>query len=120
MQVVQIYVNVMKKTQQHFLLMGNICSRNCAFCGVTKGTPKSLDYSEINRIKKAISGLNISYVVLTTVTRDDLPDGGAYYLRDIINALNDEKHLVEALIPDLKGILLIGSNNLSKPSCFRT
>lgn len=86
-----------------FLLMGNICSRNCAFCGVTKGTPKPLDYSEINKIKKAISNLNISYVVLTTVTRDDLPDGGAYYLRDIINALNDEKHLVEALIPDFKG-----------------
>lgn len=86
-----------------FLLMGNICSRNCAFCGVTKGTPKPLDYNEINRIKKAISNLNIFYVVLTTVTRDDLPDGGAYYLRDIINALNDEKHLVEALIPDFKG-----------------
>lgn len=86
-----------------FLLMGNICSRNCAFCGVTKGTPKSLDYNEINRIKKAIYNLDISYVVLTTVTRDDLPDGGAYYLRDIINALNDEKHLVEALIPDFKG-----------------
>lgn len=86
-----------------FLLMGNICSRNCAFCGVTKGTPKPLDYNEINRIKKAISNLNISYVVLTTVTRDDLPDGGAYYLRDIINALNDEKLLVEALIPDFNG-----------------
>ena len=86
-----------------FLLMGNICSRNCAFCGVYKGTPRPLDYNEINRIKKAIYNLDISYVVLTTVTRDDLPDGGAYYLRNIINALNDEKLLVEALISDFKG-----------------
>jgi lipoic acid synthetase len=93
-----------KKGTATFLLMGNICSRHCAFCGVTKGVPNPLNQNDIVNIEEAIKRLNLTYLVLTSVTRDDLPDGGAAYLRDaILEFKNKCELLVEVLIPDFKG-----------------
>ena len=93
-----------KKGTATFLLMGNICSRHCAFCGVTKGVPNLLNQNDIVNIVEAIKRLHLTYLVLTSVTRDDLPDGGAMYLRDaILEFKNKCKLLVEVLIPDFKG-----------------
>ena len=60
-----------------FLLMGNICSRNCRFCAVSKGTPKPVDPGEPDRVAEAAKRLDLLHTVITSVTRDDLADGGA-------------------------------------------
>ena len=65
-----------KKTAT-FMLMGNICTRNCAFCGVRSGKPQNLDKYEPKNIAKAAKEMGLAYIVLTSVTRDDLEDGGA-------------------------------------------
>ena len=88
-----------------FMILGSTCSRNCGFCGVTSGSPSTLDPAEPRKIVDAAARLKLKYVVLTSVTRDDLPDGGAGHFADCIHALRD--HLpgvgVEVLIPDFKG-----------------
>jgi len=59
------------------LILGNICTRNCAFCAVDKGRPKPLDQTEPDQVLAAVETMGLRYVVITSVTRDDLPDGGA-------------------------------------------
>jgi lipoyl synthase len=89
-----------------FLIMGNICTRNCAFCAVTHGKPERLDSSEPQRLVREIKKLNLKFVVITSVTRDDLPDGGSTYFSRIIKFIRQDCMGVgiEVLIPDFKGL----------------
>ncbi|HTY13074.1 MAG TPA: lipoyl synthase, partial [Candidatus Omnitrophota bacterium] len=89
-----------------FMVMGNVCTRNCAFCGCDKGRPMPLDPTEPGRVRTAAEKLGLKYVVVTSVTRDDLPDGGAEHFAEVIKTLKDKNGVkVEVLIPDLKGSL---------------
>jgi len=88
-----------------FMIMGSICSRNCGFCGVTSGQPSILDPDEPKKIADAAMKLKLKYVVLTSVTRDDLPDGGAVHFAACIHTLHEQLPGVgvEVLIPDFQG-----------------
>ncbi|MFH0846570.1 MAG: lipoyl synthase [Chloroflexota bacterium] len=88
-----------------FLILGNTCTRNCTFCAVKKGLPKPIDESEPGNILKAVTILNLDYVVLTSVTRDDLADGGASHFASTIKLFHDKNIKVEVLIPDFQGSL---------------
>ncbi len=93
-----------------FLIGGSICTRSCAFCQVDKGkAPEKVDLMESQRIAKVIKALNLKYVVLTSVARDDLPDHGASLFCQTIKAIRSENMgvLIEVLTPDLWG----GSSN---------
>lgn len=87
-----------------FLVLGNICTRNCTFCAVEKGQPGPVDPSEVRHISEAVEKLGLKYVVLTSVTRDDLSDGGAEHFAAIIRQLKSQPHIkVEVLVPDFRG-----------------
>lgn len=88
-----------------FLILGNICTRNCAFCAVDKGRPKPLDQTEPDQVLAAVETMGLRYVVITSVTRDDLPDGGAEVFYRTIKLIKDNypQIKVEVLIPDFKG-----------------
>jgi len=84
-----------------FLALGNICTRACKYCAVTRGKPKQLDPLEPNKISFAIQQLELQYVVITSVTRDDLPDGGAEQFAKIIKKVKETNQIpIEVLIPD--------------------
>lgn len=88
-----------------FLILGSICTRNCLFCGVKKGKPDDIDLDEPRRIGKAVRDLDLKHVVITSVTRDDLPGGGAKIfteaIKEIRKSLIDTS--IEVLIPDFNG-----------------
>jgi lipoyl synthase len=88
-----------------FMILGKICTRNCHFCAITSGKPSDIDQAEPIRIAEAVAHLKLKYAVITSVTRDDLPDGGADIFVETIQQIrkhtNDCK--VEILIPDLQG-----------------
>ena len=88
-----------------FLLMGNRCTRNCLFCAVPAGPPKPLEADEPEKVAAAIQKMGIQYAVLTSVTRDDLPDGGAEHFRRTVLAIKERAPgtMVECLIPDFQG-----------------
>jgi lipoic acid synthetase len=88
-----------------FMVLGAVCTRNCAFCNVTPGPPEQVDSDEPRRILEAVRELGLRYVVITSVTRDDLPDGGAGHFARVIETLKSGSPgtLVEVLIPDFKG-----------------
>ena len=88
-----------------FLILGDICTRGCRFCGVPKGTPAGLDREEPGRVADAVSALDLGYAVITSVTRDDLPDGGAAIFAETIRAIRmrNPRCRVEVLIPDFSG-----------------
>jgi len=88
-----------------FLLLGDTCTRNCGFCDVTTGRPGSVDWGEPMRLAEAVSQLNLRHVVITSVTRDDLDDGGAAIFAATIRHLKRrEADLgVEVLVPDFQG-----------------
>lgn len=91
-----------------FMILGNRCTRNCHFCAVEKGNPLPPDPREPERIAEAVLRLGLRYVVVTSVTRDDLPEGGArQFARTIacIKRLCGEETLVEVLIPDFGGLV---------------
>ena len=90
-----------------FMILGDICTRNCTFCAVTKGKPLPPDPEEPEHIVAAVKKLGLRYVVITSVTRDDLPDGGASQFAHTITAIRtyDPSIMVEVLIPDFKGSL---------------
>jgi len=93
-----------KKTAT-FLIMGNICTRNCGFCSIEKGIPGPLDKSEPFRIARQIKEMKLKYAVLTSPSRDDVKDGGAgFFVRSVkeIKKRNPDTK-VEVLIPDFKG-----------------
>ncbi len=88
-----------------FMLGGDICTRHCGFCAVGKGAPGSLDPQEPKNVAEAVRHLNLAHTVITSVNRDDLPDGGAAHWAETIRevrALNPECK-VEVLIPDFNG-----------------
>ena len=88
-----------------FLVLGPTCTRDCGFCAVAKGRPFALDPDEPARVAAAVASLGLSYAVITSVTRDDLPDGGAAHFAAVIRAIraNRPGTRVEALIPDFGG-----------------
>ncbi|RJR18556.1 MAG: lipoyl synthase [Desulfobacteraceae bacterium] len=88
-----------------FLIMGNICTRNCRFCAVKSGTPSAPDPQEPQRLAQEVERLGLRFVVITSVTRDDLDDGGAGHFVSVISALRERCPGVgiEVLIPDFGG-----------------
>jgi lipoic acid synthetase len=88
-----------------FLIMGNICARDCLYCNVEHGKPAAIDEYEINHLIDAVRKMKLEYVVITSVTRDDLPDGGAHVFADCVNRLREEfpAFKIEVLIPDFQG-----------------
>jgi len=88
-----------------FMLGGDICTRHCGFCAVGKGAPVPLDRQEPRHVAEAVAHLNLAHTVITSVNRDDLPDGGASHWAETIRevrALNPECK-IEVLIPDFNG-----------------
>lgn len=88
-----------------FLLMGNVCTRSCRFCNIATAAPAPLDPDEPRRVAEATARLALTFAVLTSVTRDDLPDGGARHFAAAVRAIHDLSPTtgVEVLIPDLQG-----------------
>ena len=88
-----------------FMLMGDVCTRTCGFCAVTQGTPGELDPEEPARVAQAVAELGLSHAVVTSVNRDDLPDGGAGHFAATIRAIRRRLPgcTVEVLIPDFCG-----------------
>ena len=88
-----------------FMLMGDVCTRHCGFCAVGKGIPGSLDPEEPSRVAEAAAELGLSHAVVTSVNRDDLPDGGAAHFAETIRALRrrNPEMTVAVLIPDFRG-----------------
>ncbi len=89
-----------------FMILGKRCTRNCRFCAVKKEKPLPLNPEEPNNVAKAVKLLNLSYVVITSVTRDDLIDGGATQFAQTIKSMRvlcGENIRIEVLIPDFKG-----------------
>ena len=88
-----------------FLILGDVCTRNCRFCAVKKGKPLPLDPDEPWNVAQAVSQLRLNHVVITSVTRDDLPDGGARHYVKTIEAIRqtNPQATVEVLIPDFLG-----------------
>lgn len=88
-----------------FMLMGDVCTRHCGFCSVGKGKPGALDAAEPQRVAEAVAALNLRFAVVTSVNRDDLPDGGAAHFAQTIQWIRtlNPGCGVEVLIPDFRG-----------------
>ncbi len=87
------------------MILGETCTRRCRFCAVSKGSPSGVDTTEPGRVAAAAKEMGLRYVVLTSVTRDDLPDGGAGLFAETIRAIRREipGAGVEVLVPDFRG-----------------
>ena len=90
-----------------FMIMGDKCTRRCPFCDVGHGRPDPLDVNEPSNLAKTIAALKLSYVVITSVDRDDLCDGGAQHFVDCITQTRDLSPAtrIEVLVPDFRGRL---------------
>lgn len=88
-----------------FLILGDICTRHCSYCAVKKGQPLPVDDEAPGHLLEAVEKLNLRYVVITSVTRDDLADGGASRFAKTVNMLHEKRMgtLIEVLIPDFLG-----------------
>lgn len=88
-----------------FMLMGDVCTRRCAYCAVAHGRPAPLDAAEPSKVADAVVRLNLRHVVVTSVDRDDLPDGGAAHFAATAAAIKAQTQTctVEVLTPDFKG-----------------
>jgi lipoyl synthase len=88
-----------------FMILGDVCTRNCAYCAVAHGTPAALDRGEPARLATAVERMGLRHVVITSVDRDDLPNGGAEMFADAIAEIRARTPgtSVEVLIPDFKG-----------------
>ncbi len=88
-----------------FMILGDVCTRNCAYCAVAHGRPPSYDITEPERVGEAVAELGLRHAVITSVDRDDLPDFGAYIFAETIRQI--KQHLpdcsVEVLVPDFQG-----------------
>ena len=82
------------------LILGNVCTRNCSFCSVATGKPKPPDNDEPRRVAQMAKQLDLKYLVITSVDRDDLADGGAAHFRDVVNRCRQE-------VPDMRFELLV-------------
>ena len=87
-----------------FMILGNVCTRPCGFCSVPKGKTEELELDEPERVAEAAERLGLKHVVITSVTRDDLPDGGADHFYDCVLAVRERTGAaVEVLTPDFLG-----------------
>jgi lipoic acid synthetase len=88
-----------------FMILGDVCTRNCAYCAVSHGRPPTYDIAEPNRVAEAVAELRLRHAVITSVDRDDLPDYGAYIFAETIRQIKDRLPdcSVEVLVPDFQG-----------------
>jgi lipoic acid synthetase len=88
-----------------FMIMGDVCTRNCPYCNVSHGKPQALDPQEPENVANAVKTLGLKHVVITSVDRDDLPDGGASHFAKVIKKVREINPgiTIEVLIPDFKG-----------------
>ena len=88
-----------------FMILGDICTRACAYCAVTTGLPQGLDLQEPIRLAETVERLGLKYVVITSVNRDDLPDGGSFIFAQCVRQIRSRSPecKVELLIPDFQG-----------------
>jgi lipoic acid synthetase len=88
-----------------FMILGDVCTRNCAYCAVAHGTPAALDVGEPVRLAEAVAQMGLRHVVITSVDRDDLPNGGAEMFAECIAEIRRRlpETSIEVLIPDFKG-----------------
>lgn len=88
-----------------FMILGNVCTRSCTFCNIEVGKPPIYDLKEPERVAESVKQLNLRHAVITSVTRDDLSDGGATIFAETIRKIRQKKPgcTVEVLIPDMKG-----------------
>ncbi len=98
-----------------FMILGDICTRRCPFCDVAHGRPNPPDVEEPNNLANTVKQMDLRYVVITSVDRDDLRDGGAAHFADCINALRRvcPSTAVEILVPDFRGRIDLALKNLS-------
>ncbi len=91
-----------------FMILGDVCTRSCGFCAVKTGRPQFLDLDEPRRVAEAVKKMNLKHAVITSVNRDELPDGGAGIFAETIRQIRDKapECRVEVLIPDFKGDLI--------------
>ena len=89
-----------------FMVLGNICTRSCRFCAVTTGRPLPPDPDEPRRVAESIRDMGLRHAVITSVDRDDLPDGGAAFWAEVIRTVRKVSPgtTVEVLVPDFKGV----------------
>ena len=94
-----------KRQVATFMVLGNVCTRDCAFCSVKSGRPEEVDPAEPQRVAEAVRRLGVKHAVVTSVTRDDLPDGGASHFACTVNAIraSNPKTAIEVLVPDFRG-----------------
>jgi len=87
-----------------FMILGNICTRSCGFCGVKTGRPETVDWEEPEKVARSIKLMNIKHAVITSVDRDDLKDGGSIIWKETINAIRraNPETTLETLIPDFQ------------------
>ena len=90
-----------------FMIMGDICTRRCPFCDVGHGRPNPLDANEPQHLAESVKAMKLRYVVITSVDRDDLRDGGAQHFADCIRAVREAspQTQIEVLVPDFRGRL---------------
>ena len=88
-----------------FMILGSVCTRNCAYCAVAHGRPPEYDIEEPNRVGEAIARMQLRHAVITSVDRDDLPDFGAYIFAETIRQIHQRlpECSVEVLVPDFQG-----------------
>ncbi|QCI18813.1 lipoyl synthase [Buchnera aphidicola] len=87
-----------------FMILGDICTRNCPFCAVSHGKPKNINQEEPQKLSNTIFDMGINYVVITSVARDDLYDGGAQHFVNCMQSIrNKNKVKIEILVPDFRG-----------------
>ncbi len=88
-----------------FMILGNVCTRTCRFCAVKKGSPTEVDKKEPERVAEAVKALGLRHAVITSVTRDDIEDGGADIFADTISSIRKKNPActIEVLIPDFNG-----------------
>lgn len=88
-----------------FMILGKNCTRNCTFCNVKKEKPEVVDYKEPHNVAQAVDKLNLKHTVITSVTRDDIEDGGAAHFAKVIEEIKklNKNITIEVLIPDFKG-----------------
>ncbi|MCL2437688.1 MAG: lipoyl synthase [Coriobacteriia bacterium] len=99
------YSDCFSRKTATFMIMGTDCTRNCRFCNVKTSKPQGLDADEPLNVAQAVQRLGLRYVVITAVTRDDLPDGGASHFAATIRAVRRKspQTAIEVLVPDFKG-----------------
>ena len=99
-----------------FMIMGDICTRRCPFCDVGHGKPLPPDANEPANLAESVANLKLRYVVITSVDRDDLRDGGAQHFVDVISAVREKSPTtsIETLVPDFRGRMELAIEVLGK------